>query len=105
MPVLVPFFQSKGLSLSQLGFTKSLAEGLGALFGGLLAMWSFDIMVLVQSLFAWICLWMAVLVVEPPVDNVSTPGVRVVSTCFCGDHVAADPGGPLAGSGPDQYPA
>lgn len=75
-------------SLSQLGFTKSLAEGLGALFGGLLAMWSFDIMVLVQSLFAWICLWMALLVIEPPIDNISTPGTRVVSLKDIYQHVA-----------------
>ncbi|MBC53729.1 MAG: hypothetical protein CMQ34_15375 [Gammaproteobacteria bacterium] len=75
-------------SLSQLGFTKSLAEGLGALFGGLLAMWSFDIMILVQSLTAWVCLWMALLVVEPPVDNASEPGDRVVSLRDIYQHVA-----------------
>ncbi|OFE11587.1 hypothetical protein PHACT_13690 [Pseudohongiella acticola] len=75
-------------SLSQLGFTKSLAEGLGALCGGLLAMWSFDVMILVQSLTAWVCLWMAFLVIEPPVDNVSEPGNRVVSLKEIYQHVA-----------------
>lgn len=56
-------------SLAQLGFTKSVAEGLGALLGGLLAMWSFDLMIMVQSVLAWGCLWFALKVFEPPVDN------------------------------------
>lgn len=53
-------------SLAHLGFTKSLAEGSGALLGSLLALWSFDLMVLVQSLLAWICLLLALMIVEPP---------------------------------------
>ncbi len=56
-------------SVAHLGFMKSLAEGLGALFGGLLAMWSFDLMVLIQSLTAWVCLWMAFMITEPPTQN------------------------------------
>src|SRR5690606_38711603 len=42
-------------SVAYLGFFKSVAEGLGALFGGVLALWSFDLMVLMQSLTAWTC--------------------------------------------------
>ncbi len=56
-------------SLAQLGFIKSVAEGSGALLGGLLALWSFDLMVLMQSLIAWVCLLLALLVIEPPVTN------------------------------------
>lgn len=54
---------SKGIA--HLGFIKSCAEGLGALLGGVLALVSFELMVLVQSLCAWICLILALLVVEP----------------------------------------
>ncbi|MDO9478506.1 MAG: MFS transporter [Pseudohongiella sp.] len=57
-------------SLANLGFTKSVAEGTGALLGGVLAMWSFDLMILIQSLTAWVCLWLALLVMEPPRDGV-----------------------------------
>lgn len=53
-------------SLARLGFTKSVAEGLGALLGGLIALWSFELMVLLQSLLAWGCLVLALLVYEPP---------------------------------------
>jgi len=56
-------------SIAHLGFTKSIAEGSGALLGGALALWSFDAMVLAQSLVAWICLVMAFLLIEPPVNH------------------------------------
>lgn len=52
--------------IAQLGFVKSCAEGLGALLGGLLALWSFEVMVIGQSIAAWICLVLALLVIEPP---------------------------------------
>ena len=58
--------QEHSLSLAHLGFTKSLAEGSGALLGGMLALWSFDLMVLIQSLIAWVCLLLALMIVEPP---------------------------------------
>lgn len=52
--------------IAQLGFIKSCAEGFGALLGGLLALWSFEVMVIGQSAAAWICLLLALLVIEPP---------------------------------------
>ena len=55
-------------SVAHLGFFKSVAEGLGALLGGVLALWSFDLMVLIQSLTAWLCLGMSLFLVEPPLD-------------------------------------
>jgi MFS family permease len=57
-------------SVANLGFVKSIAEGSGALLGGVLAMWSFDLMILIQSITAWICLWLALLLMEPPRDGV-----------------------------------
>jgi MFS family permease len=57
-------------SLANLGFVKSIAEGSGALLGGVLAMWSFDLMILIQSMTAWVCLWLALMVMEPPRDGV-----------------------------------
>lgn len=65
---------SKGIA--QLGFIKSCAEGLGALLGGVLAMWSFEIMVLSQSAAAWVCFVLATLVVEPPYKNSEKDGKR-----------------------------
>ncbi|MEX0618407.1 MAG: MFS transporter [Pseudohongiellaceae bacterium] len=52
--------------IAHLGFLKSLAEGLGALFGGVLAMYSFDLMIIIQSVSAWICLGLALQLAEPP---------------------------------------
>jgi MFS family permease len=54
---------SKGIA--NLGFFRSSAEGLGALGGGLLAMWSFELMVFAQSAFAWVCIFLAVMLIEP----------------------------------------
>ena len=62
---------SKGIA--NLGFIRSSAEGLGALVGGALAMWSFDVMVVVQSLAAWICLLMAMFLTEPPTQDEAAP--------------------------------
>lgn len=53
-------------AIAQLGFFKSSAEALGALLGGALAMVSFDLMVSLQSVVAWLCLALALLIVEPP---------------------------------------
>lgn len=64
-----PTEHSKGIA--QLGFIRSSAEGIGALVGGVLALWSFEVMVLVQSVAAWACLVMAILVVEPPYKDTS----------------------------------
>lgn len=53
-------------AISQLGFFRSSSEGLGALLGGALALWSFEVMVIVQSAAAWMCLILALLIIEPP---------------------------------------
>ena len=55
--------------IAQLGFVKSSAEGLGALLGGALALRSFDLMVAFQAVAAWMCLLLALLVIEPPYKN------------------------------------
>ena len=71
----------QGNSIAHLGFIKSSAEGLGALLGGVLALWSFDLMVIVQSIVAWICLILATLVVEPPYKNTdsATRDIRITN--------------------------
>lgn len=53
-------------SIAQLGVTKCIAEALGALLGGLLALYSFELMVAIQSAAAWMCLVLALFIVEPP---------------------------------------
>lgn len=57
------------VGIAQLGFIKSFAEGLGALLGGVLALWSFEVMVIAQSIAAWFCFVLALFVVEPPYKN------------------------------------
>jgi MFS family permease len=78
--------------IAQLGFIKSAAEGLGALLGGLLALWSFDAMVIGQSIAAWLCLILAWLVVEPPYQNEETSGsdmkiAGILRHLWCSDPV------------------
>lgn len=78
--------------IANLGFMRSSAEGLAALLGGALALWSFELMVIIQSVAAWVCLLMAILLVEPPVHDVSAPRARIrISTIlrhlFCSDPV------------------
>lgn len=53
-------------SIAHLSFIRSVAEGTGALLGGVLALWSFDLMVAAQSLTAICCLVLAIMLVEPP---------------------------------------
>jgi len=53
-------------SIAHLSFVRSVAEGTGALLGGVLALWSFDLMVAAQSLTAICCLVLATRLVEPP---------------------------------------
>ncbi len=52
--------------IAHIGITKCVAEALGALLGGALALYSFDLMVLAQSASAWLCLVFALFIVEPP---------------------------------------
>ena len=78
--------------IAHLGFVKSGAEGLGALFGGGLALYSFDLMVAFQSLAAWMCLLLALLVIEPPykAQNVNESRVQIseiLRYLFNGDPV------------------
>ncbi len=53
-------------SIAHLTSTKAFAAGAGALLGGGLALWSFDIILLAQTPLAWICLALALLIFEPP---------------------------------------
>lgn len=61
-------------SIAHLSSTKAFAEGAGALAGGALALGSFDLMVLAQAGVSWVCLVLALLLVEPPIRE--TPGSK-----------------------------
>ncbi|GAB5501252.1 MAG: MFS transporter [Pseudohongiellaceae bacterium] len=63
--------------IANLGFFRSGAEALGALLGGFLALLSFDLMVWVQAVAAWMCLLLALLVYEPPCRQGLDPARRV----------------------------
>jgi len=67
--------QSNGIA--HLGFFRSSSEGLGALVGGALVMWSFDAIVVVQSAAAWMCFALAILIVEPPYKNAQAGVKRI----------------------------
>lgn len=64
-------------AISQLGFFRSSSEGLGALVGGALALWSFEVLVVVQSAAAWLCLILALLIVEPPYKKEAEKSERI----------------------------
>lgn len=66
---------SKGIA--HLGFIKSSADGLGALIGGALVLYSFELMVLIQSVVAWMCLLLALLIIEPPYKNPNVASNRI----------------------------
>src|SRR5690606_36384991 len=53
-------------SIAHLSFLRSMAEGSAALLGGVLALWSFDVMEAAQSLMALCCLAVAVPLIETP---------------------------------------
>lgn len=80
---------SKGIA--NLGFIRSGAEGLGALLGGALAMWSFEIMILVQSAVAWACLILALRLVEPPYKDQGNSERRVQITKILRHLLRGDP--------------
>jgi len=61
-------------SIAHLSSTKAFAEGAGALAGAALALGSFDLMVLAQAGVSWVCLVLALLLVEPPYRE--TTGVK-----------------------------
>jgi len=74
-------------SLAHLGFMKALSEGLGALLGGVIAMYSFDLMVLIQSALAWGCLIMVFFITEPPVHNETEDGNRRITLTEIWKHI------------------
>lgn len=64
-------------AISQLGFFRSSSEGLGALIGGALVVWSFEAIVIAQSAAAWMCLIFALLIIEPPYKKVDRTSSRM----------------------------
>lgn len=77
--------------IANLGFVRSSAEGAGALLGGALAMISFDLMVLIQSLSAWMCLVLALVVIDPPYKPRKTSGDSIKFTEILRHMLAGDP--------------
>lgn len=71
-------------SIAHLSSTKAFAEGAGALAGGALALGSFDLLVLAQAGVSWVCLLLALVLVEPPYRETagSTPlrGFKAIYT-------------------------
>lgn len=76
--------------IAHLGFIKSTAEGLGALVGGALALWSFELMVWIQSVVAWVCLLLALQVVEPTYKNTEAT-LRIPITEILSHLLVKDP--------------
>jgi MFS family permease len=80
---------SKGIA--NLGFFRSSAEGIGALLGGLLAMWSFELLVLAQSAVAWVCIVVASLLIESPYKSADGDINRVRISYILRYMLAGDP--------------
>ncbi len=78
-------------AISQLGFFRSSSEGLGALVGGALALWSFEAMVIVQSAAAWMCLILALLVIEPPYKKMKNKTNRLQISAILRHLFMSDP--------------
>ena len=59
-----PATRTRGIA--NLRFVKSIAEGVSALLGGFLIVYSFEVTVLANAIFAWVPLALSVLLVEAP---------------------------------------
>ena len=60
-------------SIANLASTKAYANGAGALLGGGMALWSFDVIVIAQAAVSWVCLALAMMLVEPPIEKIENP--------------------------------
>lgn len=78
-------------AISQLGFFRSSSEGLGALVGGVLVLWSFEAMVAVQSVAAWMCLILALLIIEPPYKKTEGKNNRIQISSILRHLFMSDP--------------
>lgn len=78
-------------AISQLGFFRSSSEGLGALVGGALVLWSFDAVVMVQSVAAWMCLILALLIIEPPYKKTKNTSNRIQISAILRHLFTSDP--------------
>ena len=78
-------------AIAHLGFFRSSSEGLGALVGGVLVLWSFDAIVIVQSVAAWLCLVFALLIIEPPYKNPQETSERIQISAILRHLFMTDP--------------
>jgi MFS family permease len=78
-------------AISQIGFFRSSSEGLGAIAGGALALWSFEAIVVVQSAAAWVCLILAVLIIEPPYKDIVKKSRRIQISAILRHLLTSDP--------------
>ncbi|MEX0962426.1 MAG: MFS transporter [Pseudohongiellaceae bacterium] len=78
-------------AISHLGFFRSSSEGLGALAGGALVIWSFDATVVVQSAAAWMCLVLALLIIEPPYKKAGDDSKRIQISAILRHLFTSDP--------------
>lgn len=78
-------------AIAHLGFFRSGSEGLGALLGGALVIWSFDAIVVVQSIAAWMCFVLALFIVEPPYKNAQSDAKRIQIAAILRHLFLSDP--------------
>lgn len=74
-------------AIANLGVSKSIAEGGGALLGGWVAMSSFDWLIAIQSVAAWFSLVFALRLKEPPVAVLNSTSEARPSWRELSDHV------------------
>lgn len=78
-------------AIANLGFIRSSAEGCGALLGGALAVISFDLMVAIQSVSAWMCLILALTLIDPPMEHSEAPNKTLKLKSILKHLLAGDP--------------
>lgn len=78
-------------AISHLSFFRSSSEGLGALVGGALVFWSFEAVVVVQSIAAWMCLVLAWFIFEPPSKKMETKADRIQISAILRHLFTSDP--------------
>jgi len=64
--------REKTRGLANMRFIKSSAEGLASLLGGLLILWSFDLMVIANAIIAWIPMGLCFFLIEAPYQRMAS---------------------------------
>lgn len=63
--------RDKARGIAHMRFIKSVSEGIAALLGGVILLWSFDSVVIVNAIFSWFPLFFSFFLVEAPYERMA----------------------------------